>query len=231
MDRRYIKLKIKSLIRSIMFGSYYNIKKKEYPKINKIISEVQKYGISQIQDHFTENDLKIITKNFNLEMENKITNERNQCQIEDEDFIKNDVLKKFFLDEKFYKKLANNYLNGAPCRRAVGGKRIFPMESKNFANYQWHHDDKIKSFKFYLLLSDMNENGQKTEYLTKTHKLFNTPKNKIFNDNDPILSKYEKKAMTGKRGTCYFFDGNGIHRGNRNESYIRDTIIIEFQLI
>ena len=54
MDRRYIKLKIKSLIRSIMFGSYYNIKKKEYPKINKIISEVQKYGISQIQDHFTE---------------------------------------------------------------------------------------------------------------------------------------------------------------------------------
>ena len=37
--------------------------------------------------------------------------------------------------------------------------------------------------------------------------------------------------MTGKCGTCFFFDGNGIHRGNRNNSYLRDTIIIEFQLI
>ena len=77
----------------------------------------------------------------------------------------------------------------------------------------------------------MTEKGQKTEYLLKSHKLINTLKKKNFNDDDPIIKQYDKKEMIGKKGTCFFFDGNGIHRGNRNESNTRDTIIIEYQLI
>ena len=60
-----------------------------------------------------------------------------------------------------------------------------PMQPKNFANYQWHHDGKTKSLKFYMLLTDIEKNGQKTEYLLKTHKLFNSSKKKILSDNDP----------------------------------------------
>ena len=38
-----------------------------------------------------------------------------------------------------------------------------------------------------MLLTDIEKNGQKTEYLLKTHKLFNNSKNKILSDNDPLL--------------------------------------------
>ncbi len=230
MDRRYLKLKTKIFIRSLLFGWYFAIKKRSNPKINRIISEVQKFGITEIKDIFTDTQLEEIKKNYDEMIRNKDINDRNQSQIEEEDFKNNQILNKYFIDESFYKKLANIYLKGAPYRKSIGGKRIFPMKKKNFANYQWHHDDKIKSFKFYLLLTDMNEGGQKTEYLVKTHKLLNTLKNKIISDDDPIIKKYEKKEMIGKKGTCFFFDGNGIHRGNRNESYTRDTIIIEYQL-
>ena len=231
MDKRFIKLKSKIFLRSLFFGWYFFIKKRSDNKINNILSEVQKFGITQVDNFFNENQINEIKKNYNETIKNKEIDERNQFQIEEEDFINNEVLKKYFIDEEFYKNIANIYLNGAPFRKSMGGKRIMPMQPKNFANYQWHHDGKIKSFKFYMLLTDIEKNGQKTEYLLKTHKLFNNSKNKILSDNDPLLKKYEKMEMTGKCGTCFFFDGNGIHRGNRNNSYLRDTIIIEFQLI
>ena len=231
MDRRYIKHRLKIFLRSLFLGWYFTIKKRSNTRINKIISDVQKFGITKIEDFFNENEIHEIKKNYDEMIKNKKINDRNQSQIEEEDFIKNKVLKKNFMNEKFYENLANIYLNGAPVRMSIGGKRIFPMKSKNFANYQWHHDDKIKSFKFYLLLTDMKNDGQKTEYLLKTHKLFNAMENKIMRDDDPMLKKYKKTEMIGKKGTCFFFDGNGIHRGNRNESYVRDTIIIEYQLV
>ena len=103
------------------------------------------------------------------------------------------------------------------------------MQPTNFANYQWHYDGKIKSLKFYMLLTDI-ENGQKTEYL-KTHKLFNSSKNKILSDNDPLLRKYEKMEMIGKCGTCFFFDEMVFTEVTGNNSYSRDTIIIEFQMV
>jgi hypothetical protein len=232
MDKRFIKFRFKVFLRSLLLGWFYTIiKKLSGKRVNKIISDVQKFGIAKIEDFFDENQILEIKKNYDQLIKDKKINERNQTQIEEEDFIKNKVLKENFMNEKIYKKLANIYLNGAPTRMSIGGKRIFTMKSKNFANYQWHHDGKIKSFKFYLLLTDMKTDGQKTEYLLKTHKLFNTMKNKVMVDDNPILKNFNKMEMVGKKGTCFFFDGNGIHRGNRNESYLRDTIIIEHQLI
>ena len=62
MDRRYLKLKTKIFIRSLLFGWYFAIKKRSNPKINRIISEVQKFGITEIKDIFTDTQLEEIKK-------------------------------------------------------------------------------------------------------------------------------------------------------------------------
>lgn len=206
-------------------------KKRSNKKIYNILSKVKKFGITKVDNFFNQSQINEIKKNYNEIIKDKEINDRKQFEIEEEDFIINEVLKKYFINERFYENIANIYFNGAPIRKSIGGKRIIPMQPKNFSNYQWHHDGKIKSLKFYMLLTDIEKNGQKTEYLLKTHKLFNSSKNKILSDNDPLLRKYEKMEMIGKCGTCFFFDGNGFHKGYRNNSYSRDIITIEFQMV
>ena len=105
------------------------------------------------------------------------------------------------------------------------------MQPKDFANYQWHHDGDFKTVKFFFLLTDINLDGQKMDYLLRSHKSLNSNYNKILKDNDKILSKKSKISLIGNPGDCYIFDGNGFHRGNRNNSYIRDIITIQYRIL
>ena len=94
--------------------------------------------------------------------------------------------------------------------------------------YKDYASNKNKLGKLNSILDDV---GQKMEYLKGSHKLYNTSFNKIFKNDDQLLDNYEKISLIGKKGTCYFFDGNGLHRGNRNQSYTRDILAITYRYL
>ena len=106
------------------------VKKRSNNKINNILSEVQKFGITKVDNFFNENQINEIKKNYNEIIKNKEIDERNQFQIEEEDFINNEVLKKYFIDEEFYKNIANIYLNGAPLEKVWEVKELCQCSRK-----------------------------------------------------------------------------------------------------
>ena len=229
LDRRLINKKTKFLINKFLFSKKYKRNKLKLKNYNVIIDQVNKYGIFKSENFLEENVINTLVKEFDKVVSNNDINDRNQVHLNTDDGFKNDIFNNFFHKNEIFDLLGQNYLMTDKLDKSAGGKRIFPMEPKEFANYQWHHDGDYRCFKIFILLTDIDENGQKMEYLKETHKLLNSHFNKTLKNDDPILKKYEKISLIGKKGTCYFFDGNGIHRGNRNKSYIRDILSITYR--
>ena len=229
LDKRLLKKKTKYLINKLTFAKKYNLNKNKLKNYNQIIENVNRHGIFKIENFIDTLTLENLVKEFEKIVSKKIKNERNQVHLDPDEGLKSFIFNKFFHQNEIFDLLGQNYLLSDKLDKSAGGKRIFPMEPQEFANYQWHHDGDYRCFKIFLLLSDLDESGQKMEYLKGTHKLLNSHHNKILNKEDEIISKYERVSLIGKKGDCYFFDGNGLHRGNRNNSYIRDILSITYR--
>ncbi len=231
LDRRLLKKKTKYFINRITFSKKFKENKNKLCDYNSIIDHVNKEGIFKVENFIKEKVVNELSKEFNKIVSAKKLTDRNQVHLRPEEGFANNIFKKFFHENEIFDLLGQNYLMTDKFDKSAGGKRIFPMESKDFANYQWHHDGDYRCFKIFILLSDINEDGQKMQYLQGTHKLLNSHFNKTLKNEDPIINKYKKVSVIGKKGTCYFFDGNGLHRGNRNNSYIRDTLAITYRTL
>jgi hypothetical protein len=230
-DKRLLKKKLIHFFNRFLFTKQFHKNKLKLGKKNIILDNVNKYGIFKGENFINNNLINDLSTEFEKIVSVKNINERNQIQLTPEEAEQNKTLNNFIIENEFFDLLGQNYLLSKKLDRSFGGKRIFPMEPKEFANYQWHHDGDYKCFKIFILLSDIDEEGQKMEYLMGTHKLLNSSYNKILKSNDPIVKKYKKVSLIGKKGTCYFFDGNGIHRGNRNNSYPRDILAITYRTL
>ena len=228
-DKRLLKKKVVYFFKKFLFTKQFKKNKLKLGKNNIILDNVNKYGIFKIENFISNDLINDLSTEFEKIVSVKNTNERNQIQLTPEEAVQNKVLKNFIIENEIFDLLGQNYLLSKKLDKSFGGKRIFPMETKEFANYQWHHDGDYKCFKIFILLNDIGEEGQKMEYLMGTHKLFNSHYNKILKSSDPFIKKYKKVSLSGKKGTCYFFDRNGIHRGNRNKSYPRDTLAITYR--
>lgn len=228
-DKKLIKKKIIFNLNKIFFNKKFRQNKKKLKENNLILKNVNEFGIFKLENFLDSSLLEDLISEFDKIVKNKEPNERNQTHLTPEEGHENKIFKKFFHENEIFDLLGQNYLMTNKLDKSAGGKRIFPMAPKEFANYQWHHDGDYRCFKIFILLSDLDENGQKMEYLKKTHKFYNSKHNKILDKNDDLINKYEKISLIGKKGTCYFFDGNGFHRGNRNLSYVRDILSITYR--
>ncbi len=98
-----------------------------------------------------------------------------------------------------------------------------PYESSEYGSFQWHHDCEHKRIKVMTLLTDVEADGQRMEYLPGTHKTWRTWKN--YDESrytDEEVSQHQRKiSCHGPAGTVVLFDTNGIHRGNRNTVGVR----------
>ena len=231
LDRRLLKKRTKYFFNKFTFVKQFNKNKLKLKDHNLIINNVNEYGIFKKENFLDQNLINDLSNEFNRIVSAKLPNERNQVQLTPEEGYQNEIFKKFFHETEIFDLLGQNYLMTDKLDKSAGGKRIFPMEPREFANYQWHHDADYKCFKIFILLSDLDEKGQKMEYLIGTHKLLNSHYNKVLRSDNPIIQKYKKISLIGKKGTCYFFDGNGLHRGNRNKSYPRDILAITYRTL
>lgn len=229
LDKRLLKKRTKYFFNKLTFAKQFNKNKIKLRDYSLITENVNKYGIFKKENFIDNNLINDLSIEFEKIVSAKNLNERNQVQLTPEEGYQNQIFKKFFHENEIFDLLGQNYLLTDKLDKSAGGKRIFPMEPKEFANYQWHHDGDYRCFKIFILLSDIDEDGQKMEYLKGTHKLLNSHYNKTLKNDDSIIKKYEKISVIGKKGTCYFFDGNGLHRGNRNNSYIRDILSITYR--
>lgn len=229
-DLRLIKRKFSHIVNKFTYREFHSNKEK-LGKFNKIIDEVNKYGIYKYENFIEKDLLNNLISEFENIVSKKEKTDRNQVHLDPEDGFKSDIYNNFFHKNEIFDLLGKNYLMTNKLDKSAGGKRIFPMEPKDFANYQWHHDGEYKCFKVFILLNDLDEDGQKMEYLKGTHRLLNTSYNRTFKNDDQIFKNYEKISLIGRKGTCYFFDGNGLHRGNRNQSYVRDILTITYRNI
>jgi hypothetical protein len=107
----------------------------------------------------------------------------------------------------------------------TGGYRIPPIEPRDFGSFQWHHDEKGKVIKAMILLTDVGPSDQRMDYIVGTNKRLNPWV--IYQDSrftNEQANKMGKIApCIGSAGTVILFDTNGIHRGNRNNSKVRDV--------
>mgnify|MGYP001486375786 CR=1 FL=1 len=101
----------------------------------------------------------------------------------------------------------------------------------------YHFDlDRIKWLKFFVYLTDVNENDGPHCYIEGTHKVFSKPYKLIkkgykrIND-DEIFSYFDKKKerkLTGKKGTIFVGDSSAFHKGLNPKENLRVMLSIEY---
>lgn len=105
----------------------------------------------------------------------------------------------------------------------TGGTRIEPLQTEDYGSYQWHHDGKRKQIRAIILLTDLPDNGQRTEYVLGTNKRFRYSVSASRLTAKEAIAQGKTVSLAGPAGSVVFLDTNGIHRGNRNLGPRRDT--------
>jgi len=138
-------------------------------------------------------------------------------------FAKNSLLK-LFSNDSILHDIASYYW-GQPIKLISSfGYRIEPQAPAEYSSYQWHHDCKRKQLKVFVLLTDLDEKGQVFQFAPGTHKhvhVFKSYDDSRFTQKD-IELMCTPITISGKAGTVFFVDTNGLHKGVRNLSKNRD---------
>lgn len=124
-----------------------------------------------------------------------------------------------------------SYYWGKPIKMAYArGYRTEPIPPEEYRAFQWHHDLKRKQIKVMILLTDVPPDGQRMDYIPKTHKIwheFNSQKDTVFSK-DKALSYGAAIPCAGPAGTVIVFDTNGLHKGTRNLGPRRDQYTVNY---
>ncbi len=112
--------------------------------------------------------------------------------------------------------------------------RYLPLEERHKDMFGWHHDLEDRRLKALVLLTDLPASGQVMRYVRGSHVLQH-PYRMFFRNGVPL--DYCRRALgrplifetTGRAGDVFFFDSNGVHRGNRRpDAPTRDTFFVEY---
>jgi hypothetical protein len=163
---------------------------------------------------------------------NEISNDKKDKSIHNLNPL--NVDKVFFdviLDDRI-RSIISSYLGKKISLQQAALGRIYPRENENYSSYQWHRDTHGRRVNVMILLTDVLNNEQRMSFLKKSHKKFLTKdecanKSRI-TDAQADSMNLEIFECSGTAGTIFLFDANGVHRGNRNLSCIRDVILFSY---
>ncbi|GEM_PF-1025092 len=121
-------------------------------------------------------------------------------------------------------------IQNADCRR------LYSMPPRDFGFFNWHHDARGRKLNVMFLLTDTTATDQRLTYVTGSHRMVHSLKRCLCNSysSEEIDRKRAKHSewkvveCAGPAGTLVLFDGNGLHRGNRNLGAVRDTLMTRF---
>ena len=119
--------------------------------------------------------------------------------------------------------LAQYYWGKPVVLNGTGGTRIEPFETADYGSYQWHHDGKRKQVRIFVLLTDVPEDGQRTDVVAGSNHFWYENLSSSRVDGERALAAGSVAACAAPAGSVVIFDTNAIHRGNRNKGPRRDT--------
>jgi len=106
-------------------------------------------------------------------------------------------------------------------------KRLHPCDPWEYDSYQWHHDNEGKRLRMLVYLTDVGPEDQRMDYLGRSHRIdWLGAKPPSMDSVMKILAP--ETPCIGPAGTVILFDANGLHRGNRNHSQVRDSLNFRF---
>ena len=132
-------------------------------------------------------------------------------------------------------RIAQNYLN----TKTISVNATFfisnPLvisETEKYKNAQYFHwdNDFTKFFKLYIYLNDVDEDTGPHIFVPKTHKKKNSSHKlcRLYSDKN-IIESYEKiKKFTGKKGSAFFVDGYGLHKGETPKKNYRLMLNVHY---
>ena len=128
---------------------------------------------------------------------------------------------------------ANHYLHKTSHIKRTYAMRYLPSEAIHSNQFGWHHDMEDRQLKLMIILTDVEENDQYMTYIRGSHNVFHSYPQFLKNTLDfdycrTYLSDIESVKTIGRAGDAFFFDSNGMHRGNRSRGRVRDALFIEF---
>lgn len=103
-------------------------------------------------------------------------------------------------------------------RRDVGDYRLM----------QWHHDAKNRQIKVMILLTDLERDDQRMDYLERTHVIWRGRADHGRRSPEEVAHYGSPVQCVGPAGTAIVFDTNGYHRGNRNDTVRRDVFTFSY---
>ena len=216
---------------------------------NKIISELRENGFCVIENYLDDKLVDNIllqfkeTKGFYLNQENKkkIYNfdfpEYVKFEYETKEILSSEIINNIVFDKNLTN-ISRYYLNAEPILDLIAmWWSSKSMEASKDAAQWWHYDmDRPKWLKFFIYLTDCDEDNGPHCIVKKTHRNLSLPwdirkKGYARIPDDKIFNHYNKKDIVeiiAKRGTLLIEDSRALHKGKKLSSGNRLMLQIQF---
>lgn len=202
-------------------------KHKEDPLVLHTLLSLKTNGVAILDSFFSGEKLTSMQEEFDHYLASTLCTHNMETKTQhcnDTHMFSSDSSLKLFSKTPILKDIATYYW-GQPLKLISSfGYRLEPQEPKEYSSFQWHHDCKRKQLKVFVLLKDLNKEDQVLLYAPGTHKklhIFSSYEDSRFSGKN-VEEMSTPVTISGKAGTVFFIDTNGLHKGVRNLSKNRD---------
>jgi ectoine hydroxylase-related dioxygenase (phytanoyl-CoA dioxygenase family) len=155
-------------------------------------------------------------KTFKYDRDNIVST---RYSIPEKAMVDNPAVQKLMTDPVILS-IAQNYLESIPISDLVTmwWSTTYQKEANSKAAQLFHFDmDRLKFIKFFVYLSDVDDNNGPHVYVGKSHKTLPEELRTDGRKSDTLINKHYKseniKTIKGKKGTMFLADTRGIHKG------------------
>ena len=219
-------------------------------KDNLLLNDLKENGYVLVKDFINTSQVDEILNEFSKikgvyyqdEVSNKKfynTNSPEQIKFEylEEDILNSSILKKIIFKKKLLQ-FSRDYLNAEPVLDiiAMWWSSYSEAADKKAAQW-WHFDmDRPKWIKFFIYLTDCNQQNGPHCIIKRTHKNFSVPwkirKNGYSRISDDIINKNFLESditeIIAKKGTLLIEDSRALHKGKKLEKGNRLMFQLQF---
>jgi len=214
------------------YSEILTLKEKYINEIKELIFKCEDLDIKKINNSI--NEIKKKTNETEIEYykrleELKISRVTGSINLNEKSVLKD------LLTCQFLIQFAKSYLNTNSISVNASFFISNPLkisETEKYSNAQYFHwdNDFTKFFKFYIYLSDVDEDSGPHIFIPGTHKKKKKihKLSRLFDDKNIYSSYKEKKIFHGKKGSAFLVDSYGLHKGETPKNKPRLMLNIHY---